>query len=219
MIKDNIRNIQADIETTALKCGRDPAGIKLIVVTKEAAPEDIEQAVLGGALDLGENRVKDALAKSRDVKDSVCWHLIGHLQTNKARDAVRLFSLIHSVDSERLASCLDKEAARIGKTQDILIEVNVSGEASKFGVSPDGVKGLVEFSKGLKNISVLGLMTVAPLSQDSEAARPVFRRLKEIAMENGLGQLSMGMSQDYRVAIQEGATMVRIGSAIFKAKS
>mgnify|MGYP000887700910 CR=1 FL=1 len=130
-----------------------------------------------------------------------------------------MFSLIHSVDSERLVSCLDKEAARIGKTQDILIEVNVSGETSKFGVSPYGVKGLVEFSKGLKNISVLGLMTVAPLSQDSEAARPVFRRLKEIAMENGLEHLSMGMSQDYRVAIQEGATMVRIGSAIFKAKS
>ena len=217
MIKENLASVKEKIRRSSERSGRDSVSVKLIVVTKEADPDQIREIVEAGEHELGENRVKDALEKKQVLDSSVLnWHMIGHLQSNKCKEAVKIFSVIHSVDSIRLAYTINKEAIKNMKIQDILIEVNVSGEKNKFGVSPNELENFLKETKSLKNIRTLGLMTVAPLVDDPEEARPFFKKLKELADTHKLKELSMGMTQDYEVAVEEGATMVRIGNAIFK---
>ena len=236
MIQDNLEVVRCNIAAAAIKSGRRPQDITLVCVTKEAAIDQIKEAAACGVIDIGENRIQDAAEKYKllgapahqRTSAQVKWHLIGHLQTNKVKKAVEIFDLIHSVDSLRLAEEISKESAKIGKVQDILIQVNTSGEESKFGIAPEELKPLIDNIVILKNIRLLGLMTIAPLASDAEKARPYFRKLRELLSEVnsslraplGLAmtatQLSMGMSGDYQIAIEEGATMVRIGSAIFK---
>ncbi|MDD5496254.1 MAG: YggS family pyridoxal phosphate-dependent enzyme [Candidatus Omnitrophica bacterium] len=224
MIADNIKFITQRIASSCEKSGRSADDVILVCVTKEAAAGQIEEAIASGISNIGENRVKDATAKYGIIGDRVIWHLIGHLQTNKVKEAVRIFSLIHSVDSARLAREIDREAKRIGKRQDVLIQVNVSGEKTKFGISPDEIFDLIEEITPYSNISVKGLMTIAPEVEDPEKARPYFRALREIrdninavrGTPYAVRILSMGMSNDFEVAVEEGSNMVRIGRAIFE---
>ncbi len=222
-IADNFRTVTDRIASAAKRAGRDPSAIRLIVVTKTVDVESIRQAVAAGATILGENRVQEAKEKIEQLGKIARWHLIGHLQTNKAKYAVKLFDLIHSVDDLELAKELDKQAAKIGKVQDVLIEVSIAGEAAKAGVAIRDVTTLVRETAKLKNIAIMGLMTMPPYSEDPEDSRPFFRKLRELAetviKEDipgvSMKELSMGMSNDFEVAVEEGATMVRVGTAIF----
>ena len=217
MIKENLEDVKRRIRLAAEKVGRDPISIKLLVVTKEAEFDQIKEAIEFGISDVGENRVKDAINKKKLFDSHILtWHMIGHLQSNKVKDAVKTFSLIHSVDSLKLAYVIDAEAGKEGKTQDILLELNVSGEESKFGIKPETLSEFVKEVKCLKHVNLLGLMTMAPLCEDQEKARPYFKKLKELSDKHSFKEISMGMTQDFEVAIEEGATIVRIGSAIFK---
>jgi len=194
-----------------------------VAVTKTVRPELIREAVAAGATILGENRVQEAREKVELLGRIASWHMIGRLQTNKAKYAVRLFDLIHSVDGLDLAREIDRQAKKTGKVQDVLIEVNIAGEETKTGVPTGSVRELLTAAAGLKNIRITGLMTMPPYSEDPEDSRRYFRRLREladgIASENipgvSLKELSMGMSGDFEVAVEEGATMVRVGTAIF----
>lgn len=215
MIKENLKKIKICIEKSAEKSGLPHKKIRIIAVTKEASSARILEALDEGLTELGENRVGHALLRQRAIDGRATWHMIGHLQTNKARDAVSVFFLIHSVDSVKLAEAINKEAARAGKVQDALLEVNVSGEGTKYGVSAGDVKDFLQSVKGLANIRISGLMTVAPLTDNPENSRKYFKTLKALADREGLRELSMGMSQDYGVAVEEGATMIRLGRAIF----
>ncbi len=184
-------------------------------VSKTHGPETIVAAYGAGLRDFGENRVHEATAKIRvlralDIRPR--WHFVGHLQSNKVRAVLELFDILHSVDSERLAELI---SARAGRTVGVLIEVNLAGEASKFGVTAGEVLPLAERVGALPNIDLLGLMTVAPLIEDPERVRPVFRRLRELRDAVGLRELSMGMTDDFEVAVEEGSTLVRVGRAIF----
>jgi pyridoxal phosphate enzyme (YggS family) len=208
----NLQRLRERIGAAAARAGRNPDEIKLVAVTKTVEPERVEQALAAGLSVFGESKVQEAKAKIPLVSGRARWHMIGHLQTNKAREAVTLFELIHSVDSVKLAAELDKWAARAGKTQPILLEVNVSGEASKFGLKPDALEAALEQINALPRLEVRGLMTVPPAGKD---ARPFFWQLRELRDRLGLTELSMGMTHDFEVAIEEGATMVRIGTAIF----
>lgn len=224
MIADNLKDVTLRIARSCEKTGRDPAGVTLVCVTKQAGIADIEETLRLGVKDIGENRVQDAVLKYRTIRDKATWHLIGHLQTNKVKDAVKIFSLIHSVDSLKIAKAIDKEAKAINKIQDVLIEVNTSGEKSKYGISPDEVAPFIEKARLYHNINIKGLMTIAPEVEDPELARPYFRKLRELRdkLNSQLSTLytvlSMGMTNDFEVAIEEGATMVRIGRAIFGGK-
>jgi PLP dependent protein len=222
-ISDNLRTVQKRIVAAAERAHRDPSSIKLIVVTKTVDISRLREAVKAGAAILGENRVQEAREKIEVLGPVADWHLIGRLQTNKAKYAVRLFSLIHSVDSLELARELDKQAAKAGKVQDVLIEVNTSLEASKAGIGAEGALALVQEAAKLGNIAVKGFMTIPPFFDEPEKARPYFAGLRElsknITRENiprvSMQELSMGMSGDFETAIEEGATMVRVGTAIF----
>lgn len=219
-IAENLKAVREKIKAAAFRAGRNPDDIKIVVVTKTIDIERIIEAIRAGALILGENRVQEAQKKVmsdelRVMSDEVEWHLIGHLQTNKAKTAVRLFDLIHSVDSLHLAREINKYAEGVGKIQDILIEVNVSGEKSKYGIRPEELEGFLKDISAFKSLNVKGLMTMPPFSEDPEDSRYYFRRLKELAEDFRLNELSMGMSNDYEIAVEEGATMVRIGTAIF----
>ena len=201
-------SIRENLERIRARLGQ----AQLIAVSKTVPPERIEEAVAAGQWLFGESKVQEAKAKIPVVSGRVRWHMVGHLQSNKARDAVALFDLIHSVDSVSLATELNKWAERMGKTQAILLEVNVSGEASKFGFKPEDVEAALEQINALPRVEVRGLMTIPPAGKD---ARPFFRQLRQLRDRLGLAELSMGMSHDYEVAVEEGATMVRIGTAIF----
>lgn len=218
MVADNLKNVTLRISRCCEKAGRPIASVKLICVTKTADIDQIKEVISCGCRDIGENRVQDAIVKYKAIGDRAIWHLIGHLQTNKVRDAVKIFSLIHSVDSIHLAKEISKEAARINKTQGILIQVNTSGEKSKFGLVPEKAASFFNEISLYPNINILGLMTIAPEVDDPETVRPHFRMLKELrdSMSGKLQVLSMGMTNDFEVAIEEGATMVRIGRAIFR---
>ncbi|MDD3905299.1 MAG: YggS family pyridoxal phosphate-dependent enzyme [Candidatus Omnitrophica bacterium] len=232
MIASNIESVTRRISNACEKSGRQSAEVQLICVTKTASIEEIEEVLGLGAKALGENRVQDAVSKHRIIGDRAQWHLIGHLQTNKAKDAVKIFSLIHSVDSSRLAAEISAQALKIGKVQDILIQVNVSGEASKFGIEPTAVEGLIKEISLYPNINIKGFMTIAPDTDDPERSRPYFKALRELRdriiisgpclgagsslRKPGLEILSMGMSGDFEVAIEEGSNMVRVGRAIFE---
>jgi len=222
MIADNIRFVTQRIAKCCDKIGRSPDSVQLVCVTKEASVDEMKQAADAGAKVFGENRVQDALAKYRAIGDIAEWHLIGHLQTNKVKDVVGVFSLIHSVDSLRLVKAIDVEASRIGAPQKILVQVNISGEASKFGIKPEDAISFLKETALYPNIIVKGLMTIAPEVEDPEAVRPYFRALKELlgeinaALSTKYETLSMGMTDDFEIAIEEGSNIVRIGRAIFK---
>ena len=210
-----ITNVQQRIAAAAQRVGRSADEITLVAVTKKVEPERIEQALAAGITVFGESKVQEAKAKIPLVSGRAHWHMIGHLQTNKARDAVTLFELIHSVDSVKLAGELNKCADRIGKTQPVLLEVNVSGEASKFGIKPEDLEPALEEINAMPRLEVHGLMTIAPYTDDPQKVRPHFRRLRDLRDRLQLTHLSMGMTHDFEVAIEEGATLVRIGTAIF----
>lgn len=231
-IAENIKAVRERIRDTARRVGRDPSGIKLVAVSKTVDVDRIKEAVLAGITILGENRVQEAKDKIEEFNrvqtsdsrlQTVSWHMVGHLQTNKAKTAVQLFDLIHSVDSIHLAEEIDRQARKIEKIQRVLIEVNLGGEETKYGVSPEEVIDTFKEISRLKNISIEGLMVMPPFSEDPEKVRPYFKELRELrdrinelrVRSYELRDLSMGMSNDFEVAIEEGATMVRIGTAIF----
>lgn len=222
-IKENLEKISEKIRVKSQLVGRDPQEITLVAVTKTVEVDRIEEAIASGANIIGESRVQEAKEKYAKVDNRVIWHLVGHLQRNKAKDAIKIFDLIHSVDSAKLAKEIDKQARKVGKIQKILIEVNVSGEESKYGLRPEEVITFLKEVSGLSNIKVEGLMTMAPLYENPEDCRPYFRKLRELTEEVRAENiknvetvyLSMGMSNDFEVAIEEGSNMVRIGTAIF----
>jgi len=222
-VSENFNVVMDRMASAAMRAGRDPSSVRLVVVTKTVDHDRIREAVAAGAGILGENRVQEAKEKIEALGKIASWHLIGHLQTNKAKYAVRLFDLIHSVDNLELAAEIDRQAAKIGKAQNILIEVNIAGEASKAGMAVKGAPALVREAARLKNISIKGLMTMPPYSENPEDSRPYFTVLRELAETIAKGtipnvsmqELSMGMSGDFEVAIAEGATLVRVGTAIF----
>jgi pyridoxal phosphate enzyme (YggS family) len=219
-IAANLETVRQRIAAACARSGRDPSVVTLVTVTK-GQPADIvcSAAQLGLSL-FGENRVQEAKAKIGLCPARLQWHLIGHLQSNKCRDAVHFFSMIQSLDSLPLAREIQKWADQSAKTMPVLIEVNVAGESSKFGYSPEKVLADLMEINGLPRIEIQGLMTVAPYSRQPETVRPVFRRLRELKKqcEDLLGapllHLSMGMSGDFEVAVEEGATMIRLGSAV-----
>jgi pyridoxal phosphate enzyme (YggS family) len=214
-IAANVRVVRDRIAEAARRGGRSPDDIRLIGVSKGQPASAVIAAYAAGLRDFGENRVQEASAKVGEVREQGCdarWHMVGHLQQNKVRAALEVFDILHSVDSERIAEAI---AARATKRVPVLLEVNVGGEASKFGVQVADVGRLAERATALPNLDVLGLMTVAPAVADPEEARPVFRELCRLRDELGLRELSMGMTDDFEVAIEEGATLVRVGRAIF----
>jgi PLP dependent protein len=211
----NVERIRERIRAAAWRAGRQPEAVTLVAVSKAIEPRQIEAAMSAGQTLFGESKIQEARAKIPLVSQRARWHLVGHLQTNKACEAVALFELIHSVDSVKLAVELNKWAERDGKVQAILLEVNISGEACKFGFRLEDVSSALSEINRMPRIEVQGLMTIAPFAEDPEKARPFFRRLRERRDEAGLRELSMGMTQDFEIAIEEGATMVRIGTAIF----
>ena len=223
MIK-RLQTVNNRIQTAARACGRNPETIRLVTVSKTVPTERVRQAIQAGVTILGENYVQEARAKFNDLATyPVSWHFIGHLQSNKAKYAVRLFDLIHSVDTLKLARELDKQSRKINKIQEILIQVNISEEASKSGVSVNDTLRLLKDISRLENLSVKGLMTMPPYFNAPEKVRPYFAALRGLRdrleqqgiLNVGLNELSMGMTGDFEVAIQEGATLVRIGTAIF----
>jgi PLP dependent protein len=230
MIKENISIIRQRLFEVCSKINQDPANITIVAVSKNRTAEEIREVLSAGLTDIGENKVQEALIKYNELKapgsglPSVKWHMVGHLQTNKVKDAVKIFDLIHSVDSVRLAFEIDKQAGKINKVQDVLIEIKTSVEASKSGLKADeAVEAITEIAK-LKNINIRGLMTIAPLMVDPEQTRPYFKALIDLrnnfnslyARRYTLGVLSMGMTDDFEVAIEEGASMIRIGRGIFE---
>lgn len=224
MVKDNLSLVRDRIQRAAMRTGRDAGSVVLVCVTKKAGMEDIREAVDAGVANIGENTVQAATAKYKSLGTrGIRWHFIGHLQTNKARSAVRMFDLIHSIDSVHLAEAVQKEAEKINKTQGILLQVNVSGETTKYGFTPEEAKDAASAVSGMKNLMLSGLMTIAPYSDNPEASRQYFRKLRDARGELtrfncdnvDIKHLSMGMSGDFEVAIEEGADIVRVGSAIF----
>jgi PLP dependent protein len=226
-ISDNIAAVRERIVVAARRAGRSRADIALMAVTKTHSPERIREAYTAGLRLFGENRVQEFAAKAGALADlaGVEWHMIGHLQTNKAGKVVELFNAVDSVDSARLAEKLDAAAQNMGKKLALLIEVNVGGEAAKSGVAPDSreLEELLLAAPGFEALEFRGLMTVPPFSDDTERARPFFRQLRQlrdaIAARNlpaiRMDVLSMGMSHDFEIAIEEGSTCVRVGTAIF----
>ena len=220
-ISDNLINIHSRMQDAAHRVGRQVLDVRLVAVSKTYPPAVIQEAWNSGQHVFGENRVQDALPKIAELPVEAEWHFIGHLQSNKIRKALPAFTLIHGVDNLELAQQINRIAGEMGLTANILLEINVSGEATKFGFSPADLRQNLEGLLCLPNIRINGLMTMAPYSEDPETARPVFSKLRilrdELAAQSGqaLPELSMGMSGDFEVAIQEGATIVRIGSSIF----
>ncbi|MGQ9844252.1 MAG: YggS family pyridoxal phosphate-dependent enzyme [Spirochaetota bacterium] len=220
-IIDNYNYIKNKIQSIAHSIGRNPYSIALIAVSKTFPPPIIQEAIDNGITLFGENRVQEAKEKIPKLHGNCTFHLVGHLQSNKARDAVNLFECIHSIDKLSTAIEVDKEAKKINKIQNILIEVNTSGEPSKFGIEPEKTLELCQAILYLQNVKCMGFMTVGPLTEDRNRIRKAFKQLRLLkdeinqALGISLQELSMGMSGDFDIAIEEGATMVRIGTAIF----
>jgi len=219
----NLTQIHAQIDATARAAGRDPATIRLVAVSKTRPAIMVEGAAASGQTIFGENYVQELVTKAGQVKSLGEWHFIGHLQSNKVRQIAGLVAMIHSVDRLSLAEEIDRQCERLNRTCKILIQVNVSGEATKSGTTAEETIELVRQVSILQNVRICGLMTMPPFFNDPEEARPFFRELRLIAKEIesaaipnvSMTELSMGMSGDFEVAIEEGATLVRIGSAIF----
>jgi PLP dependent protein len=214
-IRDNLEKVQQAVERACRRSSRKPDDVSVIAVSKTVEIERIKLAIEAGVKSLGENRVQEARDKVAALGRPVPWHLIGSLQTNKARDAVQLFDWIHSVDREELARELDRRAHQSGRSVKVLVQVNVGEEPQKGGVKPSELKSLLDAMAGLGNLNVRGLMCIPPAAETAEASRPWFKRLRDLRDAAGLEHCSMGMSGDFEVAIEEGATMVRVGTAIF----
>jgi pyridoxal phosphate enzyme (YggS family) len=220
-VAQNVEFVRRRIAAACLRAGRDPEEVTLVAVTKTVGGGLIKEAVQAGVRDVGENFVQELLAKRESLgDDGIRWHFIGHLQSNKVRQIAGWIHLVHSVDSLSLASEISKKSAAAGKTAEILIEVKTTGETTKFGVQPPEVLELAKKIGGLPNLKASGLMTIGPFLPDAESSRPSFRQLRSLrdllASEGfGMTHLSMGMTNDFEVAIEEGATIVRIGTAIF----
>jgi len=224
MISENIARVRQRIVEVCARAGRDPSEVAVIAVSKTFPVEVIRDAIRAGIADIGENYVQELGRKRAALEqEPVRWHFIGHLQSNKVKNIAPWISVIHSVDSPSLAREIDRQGTRAGRVIDALVEVNTTGEASKFGLPPAQVPAFLRELKGLDAIRICGLMTIGPFLPDPEGSRPMFRHLRELARQvAGLGQanvqirhLSMGMTGDFEVAIEEGATMIRVGTAIF----
>jgi PLP dependent protein len=228
ILKERIEEITNRINRAASSCGRNPEKIRLVAVTKNVSPEKISEASAFGIKVIGESYIQEARNKYSILSGiPVSWHFIGHLQTNKVKYAVKIFDLIHTVDSIRLAAEIDSQARKINKIQDVLIQVNLGGEETKSGADEKDLPDLIKEAAQFKNISVKGLMVIPPFYDDPEAVRPYFSHLRILRDKIGktlgsdsisnisMNELSMGMSGDFEVAIEEGATLVRIGTAIF----
>jgi pyridoxal phosphate enzyme (YggS family) len=233
----HLEAVRARIAQAAARAGRDPSEVSIVAVTKTHPVAAVREAVQAGLLDIGENRVQEALAKQEAWPEApVRWHLIGHLQRNKAKQAVGRFALIHSLDSVRLADALEHAAAAAGVVQHVLVQVNVAREPQKDGVPPDEAESLVRHVESLAHLSLKGLMTMAPFTDDVSVQRTTFRGLRELrdrlvdsrqstvnsrppielsTVDCRLSTLSMGMSGDFEVAVEEGATMLRLGTVLF----
>lgn len=226
MLSENLRDVEKRIEEACKRSNRDPKEVTLIAVSKTKPVEMLQEVYDAGARNFGENKVQEIMDKYDHLPQDIHWHMIGHLQRNKAKYIVDKVQMIHSVDSLRLAETIDKEAKKKNVTVPILIEVNVAEEDSKFGLSLEEVTALAEEISKLSNVRVCGLMTVAPFVEDPEENREVFRSLKKLSVDIAakninnvtMSVLSMGMTNDFEVAVEEGATMVRVGTAIFGAR-
>ena len=223
-IESRLKMVTDQMRTAAARSGRDPDSVRLVAVSKTVSADRVLAAIEAGVTDLGENYVQEAQAKINALSDEkVSWHFIGHLQTNKAKYVVKLFDLIHSVDSVKLARELNKRSANLGKVQKVLVQVNISGERTKSGIETDLAMELVGQIARLENLAICGLMTMPPFFDAPEKVRPYFRALRKLQdqIRNEhfanvrMTELSMGMSGDFEAAIEEGATLVRIGTAIF----
>ncbi|MBH0190197.1 MAG: YggS family pyridoxal phosphate-dependent enzyme [Nitrospira sp.] len=226
-IATRVRGILSNVRAAAEKSGRDPGRVRLVAATKTVSVERIREGVDAGLSLLGENRVQEALPKIEALAQTqVRWHFIGQLQRRKVRTIIGLFDLIHSIDSLELAYEIDRRAGEVGLVQDILLEVNVGGESTKAGFRPDDLVRQVATMAPLTHLHIKGLMAIPPPTVEAEAARPYFIQLRELAKAVAaetipgvmMDELSMGMSNDYAIAVEEGATLVRVGSAIFGAR-
>jgi pyridoxal phosphate enzyme (YggS family) len=220
-LQENLTRIRSRIDQACERSGRQPDSVRLMAVSKNQLPERVAEAVSAGLTLFGENRIQEAKVKIPLCPGQLEWHFIGHLQSNKSRDAVSLFQVVQGVDSLALAEELQKQALKQARSLPILLEVNVSGESSKFGWNPDRLLAELLQLNALTRLEVHGLMTIAPYAVDPEQVRPIFRRLRELRdrctdlLGASLPVLSMGMSGDLEVAIEEGATLVRVGTALF----
>lgn len=218
---ERLARIRTRIERACEKAGRDSGAVRLLAASKTQPPEAIREAVEQGLSTFGENRVQEARQKIPLCPSNLEWHMIGHLQSNKAREAVRLFHMIHSVDSKKVLTAIDAAGESTGRIMPVLLEVNVSGEGSKFGFAPESAPETLLFANTLKRVEIAGLMTMPPAARDPEQARPFFRKLRELRdtwrQQTGfaLNELSMGMSHDFETAIEEGATWIRLGTLLF----
>lgn len=216
IIERNLQRVQNRIRLACERAGRGPNAPRLVAVTKSAGLDEVQILQSLGFTDFAENRLDGALPKIHGLAGPACWHMIGNVQRRKVASVVTLFDRVDSVDRVELADALERRCAEQDKTLNVLLEVNVSGEASKHGFTPADLPAAVDAIRYLRHLNVEGLMTMAPLDQDAEAARPVFAGLRELASAMELRELSMGMSNDFEVAIEEGATQLRIGSALFE---
>lgn len=224
-LRERLAGVRRRIESAAMRVNRAPEEITLIAVSKTHPSEIIRQAITAGALDFGENRVQEAESKIIEVgRYRARWHLIGHLQSNKARKAVKLFDVIHSLDSIELAERLNRVCEEIGRQElPVLVQVDLAGEKTKTGIAEENLNELIDAIKTLPRLRLIGLMILPPYFEEAEKVRPYFRRLRELrdelkiqnAFANARGELSMGMSHDFEIAVEEGATFVRVGTAIF----
>lgn len=223
MVKENLEKVLADIESACERSGRDPREVKLIAVSKTKPVEMIREAYDAGARAFGENKPQELRDKAPELPDDVQWHMIGHLQRNKIKYVIDKACMIHSVDSERLAEAISAEAVKRNIQIPILVEVNMAGEDTKDGIAPEEAEDFIRKISVLPNISIKGLMTIAPFTENPEDNRIYFRNLKKLCVDINeknidnvfMCELSMGMTGDYVVAVEEGATMVRVGTGIF----
>lgn len=227
MLKDNFETVEKNVAAACARAGRDRSEVTLIAVSKTKPVDMLREVYEAGARDFGENKVQEICEKYDKLPSDIKWHMIGHLQRNKVKQVIDKATLIHSVDSYRLAQEISVQAQKKGLTMPILIEVNIAGEESKFGISADDTIQLVEEIASLPNLKIQGLMTIAPYVVDAEENRLYFRQIRQLAVDIknknidnvSMNILSMGMTGDYEVAIEEGATMVRVGTGIFGARN
>ena len=222
-VAKNLLQVREKVDKACKRAGRDRGSVLLICVTKTKPVSMLQDAYDAGERAFGENRVQEIVDKVPQLPDDIHWHMIGHLQKNKVKFLMDRAVMIHSVDNEALAKTISKEAVKVGRVMPVLIEVNVAGEETKFGVSPEETEALIRAIAPLPGISIRGLMTIAPYTEDAESNRPYFKRLRELSVDIKnksidnvtMDELSMGMTGDYEVAIEEGATMIRVGTGIF----
>lgn len=228
MVAENLKNIQEQINGACIAAGRSPGSVTLIVVSKTFGPQEIAQVTRSGIFDIAENYVQELTRKRDELADGrIRWHFIGHMQSNKVKYISDWIHMIHSVDNVRVAAEIQKRGEKLGRPINVLVEVNTSGEATKHGVKPEGALDLVRTISRHPNIAIQGLMTIGPFEPEPEGSRRSFRRLKNLfdeinaaaVLRQPMIHLSMGMSHDFTVAIEEGSTMVRIGTAIFGSRT